>query len=83
MNEIYRSFEGKLSPDQQEGYIVYESDSFYEIHILSVWKEGKQRYRIGKKDLPIQFDWKDNSAVYDLLAEIFSRQRKGKKLSSR
>ena len=28
MNEIYRSFEGKLSPDQQEGYIVYESDSY-------------------------------------------------------
>ena len=29
MKEIYRSFEGKLDADNQEGYIVYEGNGFF------------------------------------------------------
>ena len=42
MKEIYRSFEGKLDVDNQEGYIVYQGNGFFEIHNISVWSDKKR-----------------------------------------
>lgn len=41
MKEIFRSFEGKLGPDNQSGFIVYETDSGkIRIETLSVWENS-------------------------------------------
>lgn len=39
MQEIYRSFEGKLDVDCQEGYIISELKETYQIEYLSVWEK--------------------------------------------
>lgn len=47
--EIYRSFEGKLDPDTRSGYVIYETNNFYEINFLSVYSEiGTQKIRVPK-----------------------------------
>ena len=59
MKEIYRSFEGKLDVDNQEGYIIYEGNGFFEIHSISVWSDKKDwKCRIKK-----EMNWKDWDAV--------------------
>lgn len=59
MKEIYRSFEGKLDVDNQDGYIVYEGKGFFEIHSISVWSDKKDwKCRIKK-----EMNWKDWDAV--------------------
>lgn len=54
MTEIYRSFEGKLDVDQQEGYILYSvnSGALIEYEGLSVWQTGAERARIPAEHLP-------------------------------
>lgn len=53
MQEIYRSFEGKLGVDNQDGYIIFGLKERYQIEWLSVW--GKtQKIRVKK----ICFRWK-------------------------
>ncbi len=48
MQEIYRSFEGKLNVDCQDGYIILELKERYQIEWLSVW--GKtQKIRVKKR----------------------------------
>lgn len=58
MKEIYRSFEGKLNAENQEGYIIYELDNMYQIEFLSVWS-GKDRYFRISKDFLKQEDFFD------------------------
>lgn len=49
MKEIYRSFEGELGPESQEGYIVYEGNGFFEIRNFSVWEDRPDgRFRVDK-----------------------------------
>ena len=54
MQEIYRSFEGKLNVDCQNGYIILELKERYQIEWLSVW--GKNAENTSKKK--ICFRWK-------------------------
>ena len=52
MKEVYRSFEGRLGVGQQEGYIIYDIEGYWQIEELSVWKSGnRSRYRIGTDHL--------------------------------
>lgn len=52
MKEIFRSFEGKLNCDNQSGYIIYESEKFYQIEFLSVWNDVEDgKIRIWKEYL--------------------------------
>ncbi len=54
--EVYRSFEGKLGVDNQSGYIITETDSFYEIEFLSVCQgHGNHRIKIRKEYLPEKY----------------------------
>lgn len=49
MKEIYRSFEGKLDADNQEGYIVYEGNGFFEVRNISVWADKTNgSFRVNK-----------------------------------
>lgn len=49
MQEVYRSFEGKLDVGNQRGYIIYDGVTFYEIHFISVWSDEKDhKVRIPK-----------------------------------
>lgn len=49
MKEIYRSFEGKLDVENQEGYIVYEGNGFYEVRNISVWSDKTDgSFRVNK-----------------------------------
>lgn len=43
MRELYRSFEGKLSVDQQDGYILYSINdgALVEYNSLSVWQDQR------------------------------------------
>lgn len=52
MNEIYRSFEGKLGSDKRYGYVVYDCGDKYELHFLSVYVDANEsKIRIFKDDL--------------------------------
>ena len=47
--EIYRSFEGFLNIDNQSGYIIYDTNEFYEVEFLNVCSDTKtDRVRIRK-----------------------------------
>lgn len=66
MKEIYRSFEGKLNVENQEGYIVYEGNEFYEIHYISVWTDREDwKCRINRK-----MNWEDIQAVLDEVYDV-------------
>lgn len=54
MKEIYRSFAGKLSPDNTDGYIIYDAGSgLLEIESVSVRPDvAKSRIRVPAELLP-------------------------------
>lgn len=47
MQEIYRSFEGKLGVDNQSGYIISELKETYQIENFTVWGKS-QKIRVKK-----------------------------------
>lgn len=50
MKEIYRSFDGKLGPKNQAGYIVYKGKDFYEVENISAWNDQPNgRFRVKKR----------------------------------
>lgn len=50
--EIWRSFEGKLGVENQYGWIVYETEKYYDIESLSVWNDTQTRHtRIAKEEI--------------------------------
>lgn len=52
MKEIYRSFEGKLTAENQFGYIIFEGDGFWQIEHVSTWSDTPDTaYRIAKTAL--------------------------------
>ena len=53
MNEIYRSFEGKLNVDNQSGYIISELKETYQIENFTVWGKS-QKIRVKKGLLPVE-----------------------------
>ena len=55
MNLVYSSYEGKLGVDNQSGYNVYELSDWYEIHLLSVFANKDEKFRIPKEKAPD--DW--------------------------
>ena len=55
MNFVYSSYEGKLGVDNQSGYNVYELADYYEIHLLSVFANKDEKFRISKEKAPD--DW--------------------------
>ena len=66
MKEVYRSFEGRLGVCQQEGYIIYDIEGYWQIEELSVWKSGnRSRYRIGKEHLR-PCDFGDHNKITEL-----------------
>ena len=68
MQEIYRSFEGKLNVDCQDGYIILELKERYQIEWLSVW--GKtQKIRVKKDLLPVE-DFGSEKRISELFANI-------------
>lgn len=48
MNLVYSSYEGKLGVENQSGYNVYELADWYEIHLLSVFANKDEKFRIPK-----------------------------------
>ena len=42
MQEIYRSFEGKLGVDNQSGYIISELKETYQIENFTVWGKSQK-----------------------------------------
>ena len=68
MQEIYRSFEGKLGVDNQSGYIISELKETYQIEWLSVW--GKtNKIRVRKDLLPVE-DFRNASKISELFTDI-------------
>lgn len=68
MQEIYRSFEGKLNVDCQDGYIILELKERYQIEWLTVW--GKtQKIRVKKDLLPVE-DFGNTSKISELFTDI-------------
>lgn len=53
MQEIYRSFEGKLGVDNQSGYIISELKETYQIENFTVWGKS-QKIRVKKGLLPVE-----------------------------
>ena len=75
MQEIYRSFEGKLDVDCQDGYIIYELKETYQIEYLSVW--GKtNRIRVRKDLLPAE-DFGNDEKITDLFVSVNNGCLKG------
>lgn len=69
MKEVYRSFEGRIGVDQQEGYIIYDIEGYWQIEELSAWQSGnKPRYRIGKEHLR-PCDFGNRSKITELEAD--------------
>lgn len=70
MQEIYRSFEGKLGVDNQSGYIISELKETYQIEWLSVW--GKtNKIRVRKDLLPVE-DFGNASKISELFYGYFA-----------
>ena len=68
MQEIYRSFEGKLDVDCQDGYIILELKERYQIEWLSIW--GKtNKIRVRKDLLPVE-DFGNASKISELFTDI-------------
>ena len=76
MQEIYRSFEGKLNVDCQDGYIILELKERYQIEWLSIW--GKtNKIRVRKDLLPVEeclkgcmYYYKNSWYSYEKILEI-------------
>ena len=59
--EVYRSFEGFLSHENPEGFIVREFPSSYEVEYCSIDPEVIcPRFRFPKSELPASIDWKSS-----------------------
>lgn len=68
MQEIYRSFEGKLGVDNQSGYIISELKETYQIEWLTV--RGKtNKIRVRKDLLPVE-DFGNEEKISELLTDI-------------
>lgn len=62
--EVYRSFEGKLSPECQRGYIIYDCGNYWEINHQTVWMDEKcYAVRINKG---YKFDFDDIEKIEEL-----------------
>lgn len=72
MQEIYRSFEGKLDMSNQSGYIVYQIENGkygYQIESLSIDSEKQEpKIRIMAADAPK--DWTDLTAIGELIDAV-------------
>lgn len=71
MNEIYRSFEGKLNVDCQEGYILYtiNDGELIEYEGLSVWQDTEtERARIPARYLPAP-EYANTEKISELIAD--------------
>lgn len=68
--EVYRSFSGKLGVDNQSGYIITETDNFYEVEFLNVWQDSSgEKARIKKEYLP-ESDFPDSAKIGELIDDI-------------
>lgn len=75
MQEIYRSFEGKLNVDCQSGYIILELKERYQIEWLTVW--GKtNKVRVRKDLLPVE-DFGNEEKISELFTDAFHGCLKG------
>lgn len=73
MKEIYRSFEGKLGVEQQEGYILYtvNNGDLIEYEGLSVWEDAKtERARIPVRYLPAS-DYDNLGKITELVGDCY------------
>lgn len=74
MKEIYRSFDGKLNVDQQDGYILYSTDdggALIEYEGLSVWQDVRtERARIPADHLPPE-QYGDTERIGELVADCW------------
>ena len=62
--EVYRSLEGKLSPECQRGYIIYDCGNYWEINHQTVWMNEKcYAVRINKG---YKFDFDDIEKIEEL-----------------
>lgn len=73
MNEIYRSFDGKLGVSCQSGYILYSLNNgdLIEYEGLSVWGDAKtERARIPARYLAPS-EYSDFDKIAELVAECY------------
>lgn len=68
MKEIYRSFEGKLTPVEQEsGYIISEYEDMFQVDQVSIEQGHDTSFRVPKEFLPKeQFDNLDKIGQLDV-----------------
>ena len=73
MKEIYRSFDGNLSPENTDGYIIYEiAGGLLEIESLSVRPDTiDARFRIPRELLP-ESDYGDLAKIGELEADAWN-----------
>lgn len=74
MEEIYRSFDGKLGAEQQEGYILYSVNSgdLIEYEGLSVWENTETaRARIPARYLP-ETDYGNLEKIGELIVDCYN-----------
>lgn len=75
MQEIYRSFEGKLGVDNQSGYIISELKETYQIENFTVWGKS-QKIRVRKDLLPAE-DFGNDEKITDLFVSVSNGCLKG------
>ena len=69
MKEVYRSFEGMLDMDNQNGYVIYELKNFFEIHFLNIESNSDSKVRIRKELLPEE-DFGNSKKITSLTIDI-------------
>lgn len=67
--EVYRSFEGMLDMDNQNGYVIYELKDFFEVHFLSLESNSDSKVRIRKEFLPEE-DFGNSKKITSLTVDI-------------
>lgn len=74
MKELYRSFEGNLGVEQQEGYILYSINggALIEYEGLSVWQDSRtERARIPTEYLPPK-QYSNAERIGDLIMDCWA-----------
>lgn len=76
--ELYRSFEGKLGVENQEGYIIYDiGGGRLQIENYNVWTHGPQEpFRIPSKLLPPE-DYDNEEKIVELCMDAWYGRRAG------
>ena len=75
MKEVYKSFEGSLGIENQSGYIIGETEKFYQIDFLNIdMNVRKSSVQICKEFLPVE-DFGNLEKITELVFDIENGRR--------